>query len=157
MPCIHKCNPNCSLTQRVFIMPKNPHKRRINPGKVTHVTCITKDTSRGPSTRIVRLDPLECRKSKSGMPQSSPMKATPSTSRVSFDQIQPNSDDSYLEIGEIRPLRLPTTKVSPLFRSDLFSKKSTTVDSVITHTSWWTSRAMGFGRVWVTLYVLYIV
>lgn len=106
---------------------KNMTKRRINPGKVTHVTCVTKQTTRGPRSKLVRAkpqsSPITEGESVHSSPtktaaslQSSPIKPSGSISQLS----QPISNPVYsdwdniniaFEDEDIRPLRFSLKKV----------------------------------------------
>lgn len=100
-----------SHSTRPLSMPKNPNKRKINPGKVTHVTWVTKDTTRGPSTRLVRFPAEKSQKSKHETAEPSPSQVGGSGSQSFIDGMQQSFDDSYMDFEDMKPTGLPHKKV----------------------------------------------
>ena len=68
-------------------MPKNPNKQKINPGRVTHATWITKNTTRGPKMTLLRLDATK-----------DPISTIPSQS-IQFSPSKPGPSDSQFTFG----------------------------------------------------------
>lgn len=88
-------------------MPKNPNKRKINVGSVSHVTWVTKQTTRGPRTSLIRLDPVQSPTLKSQPHQSSPVKTISSLSQVSSQ----GYNEEHMDFEDLQPLRVPEKKV----------------------------------------------
>ncbi|KAF8547467.1 hypothetical protein OG21DRAFT_1527140 [Imleria badia] len=86
-------------------MPKNPFQR-----KVTHVAWVTKETTRGPTTKLITLPTEQTARSKSSSTGHSPIKAA-GCSHPPLDETQPAFDESDMDFEEMRPLRLPHKKV----------------------------------------------
>ena len=68
-------------------MPKNPNRRRINRGKVTHITLVTKDTARGSTDQLVRSGAQHIQVPTTGTPQLSPIKTAGSAAPMLPDPI----------------------------------------------------------------------
>ncbi|KAF8430555.1 hypothetical protein L210DRAFT_3614647 [Boletus edulis BED1] len=86
-------------------MPK--HERKVNPGKVTRLTWITKETTRGETTRLARLPNEPSQRASQPCPSVSPMKGTPSRSALYHGM---EGDDEELCFEALQPLKFPVTK-----------------------------------------------
>ena len=93
-------------------MPKNPNRRRINRGKVTHVTLVTKDTARGSTDELVRSGAQHSQVPTTGTPQSSPIKTAGSASPILPDPIADTFLEDDMEFQEEGPGRVIQTKMS---------------------------------------------
>ncbi|KAF8131231.1 hypothetical protein EV363DRAFT_1296616 [Boletus edulis] len=130
-------------------MPTNHNKRRINPGKVTRVAWITKDTARGPKGQMVRLEGQTAKLSTDlghsspvksfGSPtsptkptnlSSSPIKPIGLAAKFSDQQYQ-DLDDSYVDLSDIRPLRWPVKKTSNSYLLEWLSRKTEFLDALL--------------------------
>jgi hypothetical protein len=86
-------------------MPKNPNKRRINPGTITHVTLVNKDTAKDQQHRLVRLEAEETLKTKIADLESSPTKPhVGSTLHDLLHHMGLTFEEDLMEFEEIRPL-----------------------------------------------------
>jgi hypothetical protein len=98
--------------EQSVLMPKNPNKRRINPGMITHVTLVNKDTAKDRQHRLVRLGAEETPKSKTANLESSPTKPhISSTCHDLLHHMGPNFDEDFMDFEEVKPRGLCAKKV----------------------------------------------
>ncbi|KAF8547808.1 hypothetical protein OG21DRAFT_1479386 [Imleria badia] len=100
------------------------HKlRKVQGSKVTHVTLVTKETTRGQTSRLVRLATQQTPQPQSETSQTPPAKASRSTFQPLPDENPIHFDDNFTDFEEIRPSRFTTTKTSNDYMREWFNHK----------------------------------